>query len=316
MIYRSASKAFSVRGFTLVEILVVMVIMGLVVSTMYGLFIDSNRNANISEEVVDLQQNLRVAVDVFAADVRMAGYLIPTDVTAIENAPATIGIDLNQDGDFTDTDETGEKFTFNTASSQRIYARVVSEDGSGAGLVVEDDMDELFSDNEYIYVIRPTTKATVSGILKIGTIDSADQTANRLPLTGTTDTYYTTAYAVGNIAAGDMVVRKLDGEATPATPISYWLQSSSGSGATTNNYDLVRDDGVQTAVVASNISTMSLSYFDLDGNATTDPDEIRSIRIDISAEIDNTLGALVNMAGSNKTRSLQTLVKIRNTAGG
>jgi len=71
-------------GFSLVEILVVLVIMGLVMTSVYGIYLSSQKTSITSEEVVDVQQNLRIAYDMMARDLRMAGFSISESVVAAE----------------------------------------------------------------------------------------------------------------------------------------------------------------------------------------------------------------------------------------
>lgn len=285
-------------GFTLVEVLIVMVIMGLVVTSVYSLFISSKRSANTSEEVVDVQQNLRVATEVLASDIRMAGFLIPADQAPISNAPDAFAADSDDDG-VPDT----PPFSLNTISATRTYARVLNEATDGTGLLVDDEMSPLFLAGNLVRVIRPTTREDMSaGEWTIGAID-AD---GRMPITSS-------GYVAGSVEAGDIVVRKLTGEPLVAN-IAYWLRATPGGGD--NNFELVRDDDSTggISVVASNIADIDLTYLMADGveiDTTTDYKNIRAVRITISAETDNTKTGLANYSGV-KRRSMQTLVKIRN----
>ncbi|MFV9690401.1 MAG: PilW family protein [Desulfobacteria bacterium] len=62
------------RGFTLIELLISMALSGIVMSAIYTLFISQNRSYSIQEQVSEMQQNARVAMDRIVRDVRMAGY--------------------------------------------------------------------------------------------------------------------------------------------------------------------------------------------------------------------------------------------------
>jgi len=74
----------SESGFSLVEILVVVVIMGLVMTSVFSLYLTQQRTANTSDEVIDVQQNLRIAYDMMARDVRMAGFGHSNPIAAAE----------------------------------------------------------------------------------------------------------------------------------------------------------------------------------------------------------------------------------------
>jgi len=78
-------------GFTLVEILVVMTIFGVVIGAVYSLYLTHQKTAYVQEDVVDLQQNLRIAMDSITRDMRMAGMLVPispVEIKPLDKGPA------------------------------------------------------------------------------------------------------------------------------------------------------------------------------------------------------------------------------------
>ncbi|SHI49578.1 prepilin-type N-terminal cleavage/methylation domain-containing protein [Malonomonas rubra DSM 5091] len=302
------------KGFTLIEVLVVMVIMGLVVIAAMGLFIDNKKTSATTEEVVDVQQNLRIALETLVSDIRMAGFLIPADENPITGAPNIFGIDANRDGDLDDTDDVGNFFTLQTSSSLRAYARVVDEAFSTptVTLEVEDVMEDAFASGQWIKVIRPSTLEDLSPG-ENWAVTAVDSGANTI---SATDTGAGGSYVSGAIQAGDMVVRKQNGEAYPAV-VNYWLRPTQNAG--TNNFELVRQDDVGASVVANFISAIDLTYLMEDGTESNAPavanlDQIKAIRIVASAQTDNTKTGLDAYSGT-KTRTLRTVVKIRNVMG-
>jgi prepilin-type N-terminal cleavage/methylation domain-containing protein len=62
------------RGFSLIEVLVVVVIMGVVVGAVYALFTLSSRTYRNQDRVVVMQQNARGAIELLTQELRMAGY--------------------------------------------------------------------------------------------------------------------------------------------------------------------------------------------------------------------------------------------------
>lgn len=286
------------NGFTLVEILVVMVIMGLVVTAVYSLYISTQRTASTSEEVVDVQQNLRVALDTLVSDIRMAGFLVPSGVNAVFAAPDVI-YPSTSSTDIPDADET---FTIQTRSSSKSYARVTGEElGTSKGIRVEEAMALNFRDGNDIIVVRPTTGMVVTGPREIG-----EPVGNLLPITG---------YAASGVREGDIVVRKLAGEADVAV-ISYWLRPVEGGGD--NNFELMRGDGNSNSVIATNINALNFRYILDDGlppvNTTAAVDRIRAVLIEITGATDNTRTGLVNYSGI-KSRSIGSVASIRNSFG-
>ncbi|MDY0270493.1 PilW family protein [Trichloromonas sp.] len=288
-------------GFTLIELLIVMVVMGLVITSVYSLFINSKKTATTSEEVVDVQQNLRIAIDTLAGDIRMAGFLLPNDTDPISSAPASLGIDTNND----DAPDTGTVFSLQTISSTRAYARVISEDLYGGGLTVASGSAAAFSKDDLVHVIRPSSAKSISGPLTL-----AEPSGDVLLISTDEDAK---PYLPGSINPNDIVVKNLDEE--PKT-VSYWLCASDSAGD--NIYNLVRNNGNTTMTVASNINTIDLSYILEDGTESSAPaalEAIRAIRLTVTGQTDNTKTGLANFSGV-KTRSLQTIVKIQNAFGG
>lgn len=76
-------------GFTLVELLVVTAIMGLVIGAVYSLYLTNMRTAYNQDEVAEVQQNLRIAMDAIATDLRKAGALVPKGTDPIDSCTAT-----------------------------------------------------------------------------------------------------------------------------------------------------------------------------------------------------------------------------------
>jgi type IV pilus assembly protein PilW len=64
----------SSRGFTFVEILVVLVIMVFVVSAVYTLFSKSQWTYTAQEQIVEKQQNSRAAMEMISRELRVAGF--------------------------------------------------------------------------------------------------------------------------------------------------------------------------------------------------------------------------------------------------
>jgi prepilin-type N-terminal cleavage/methylation domain-containing protein len=64
------------QGVTLIELLIVMVIAAILVAGIYSLFITQQRSYYVQDQVSGVQQDARVALDIMARDIRMAGFLI------------------------------------------------------------------------------------------------------------------------------------------------------------------------------------------------------------------------------------------------
>ncbi len=61
------------RGITLLEVMVALVICGIVIGAVYRLFVAQTRAYSVQDQVVEIQQNVRSAMEVLLRDLRMAG---------------------------------------------------------------------------------------------------------------------------------------------------------------------------------------------------------------------------------------------------
>ena len=68
------TKYISPNGFTLFVLLVAMAITGIVAGAIYTAFQSQQKSYLIQEQVAEMQQNLRAAMDIMVREIRMAGY--------------------------------------------------------------------------------------------------------------------------------------------------------------------------------------------------------------------------------------------------
>jgi prepilin-type N-terminal cleavage/methylation domain-containing protein len=62
------------RGVTLIELLIALIISSVLIAALYRIFIDQQRTYTVQEQVVDMQQNVRTAVNRMMSEIRMAGF--------------------------------------------------------------------------------------------------------------------------------------------------------------------------------------------------------------------------------------------------
>jgi prepilin-type N-terminal cleavage/methylation domain-containing protein len=62
------------KGITLIELLIALVICGMVAAGTYRLFIAQNKAYIVQDQVADVQQNIRSAMELMVRDLRMTGY--------------------------------------------------------------------------------------------------------------------------------------------------------------------------------------------------------------------------------------------------
>jgi len=69
-----ARSISSIKGVSLIELLVVLVICGIVVAGAYRFFIVQTRAYAVQDQVIEAQQDVRLAMEILLRDLRMAGY--------------------------------------------------------------------------------------------------------------------------------------------------------------------------------------------------------------------------------------------------
>lgn len=79
LIRSKMAKPAPARGFTLVEVIIVMAILSIVMMAVMSLILPMQRSAVVQSQVVDVQGNLRVALEGMAKDFRNAGFITPGD---------------------------------------------------------------------------------------------------------------------------------------------------------------------------------------------------------------------------------------------
>ena len=65
------------RGLTLIELVVAMAVAGILLAAGYGIFLTQQKTYAVQDQVAEIQQNARVAMNMLARDVRMAGHGVP-----------------------------------------------------------------------------------------------------------------------------------------------------------------------------------------------------------------------------------------------
>lgn len=272
------------NGFTLVEILTVLVVMGLVMAPVYSTYLNTKRNSKTSVEVVDLQQNIRAALETMTADIRMAGFLIPDVDNAVNAMPASLS-DTNV-------------LSLNLATSTGVYTRVVGDFGivsSQTDIDVAKGMAEKFPENQGVRIISPTNPNTKNDVPADDVIVPADDVpdldANAIRLTPSSPITINNRDIM-------MQVNEQDDDAFPVI-VRYRLNSE------VLQRSVNSDSDTDYETIATNITSVDLSA--IPPGAL--PEEIKAIRIIVSGKITTQVSS---NAYSDKDRVIQTVVKIEN----
>jgi len=298
-------------GISLIELLVVVAVMGVIGTALFSLYFNSTRTSTATEETIEVQQNLRIALDQLNKDLRMAGFLIPSG-TALLSAPQT-PMDLNADGD---CDDAGEAcLTIQTAAPFGIASRVQSSILIDAGIddvtpkdieIALSPMVDFYNVADSLRIIRPANGSSIGGNTAAALVSALDRDVPELTLLGLAE------YAGEQVNAGDILVRVAAGSTHPGL-IRYFLQDSPAS-SDPALFDLIRNDGVANETVATQISGLTLTYLLDDGTETSAPDaaqleRIGAVRVLLTGQTD--LSKSAKFSGV-KTRQATGVARLRN----
>jgi prepilin-type N-terminal cleavage/methylation domain-containing protein len=317
------------NGFSLVEILIVIAMLGVIMGAVYSLFITNQRTAYTSDETVEVQQNLRIAMDTITKDLRMAGLLVDTSVitplSAPQNnvgvkvygsnspAPNTNNACLNCDANPVATGS--DAVTINMISASGIYARVAA-DATGVPTLslvpavgAQQASDgELFAAGDLVSIIRPFDASRIS-------------TNNYTVKASANNSITFTANIAEEVRLGDVVAKvnnidvPLRGSGNTPNPntVLYSVVNNGVAGCPFNQFCLARTaNGDAPVVVAQNIADFQLRYI-LDDNSVTDaPADLALVKAVIVTIWGETATTRMLSANTPKIRQLTSVVKLRN----
>ncbi len=72
------------RGASLLEALIALILAGIVTTAVFNVYINQHKSWTIQEEIIDMQQNARAAIDELTRQIRMAGHGLPIQLDGIE----------------------------------------------------------------------------------------------------------------------------------------------------------------------------------------------------------------------------------------
>jgi prepilin-type N-terminal cleavage/methylation domain-containing protein len=285
------------RGFSLVELLIVVMMMGIVTMAIYSLYESTQRTATSQDQTVELQQNLRVAMDQIARDIRMAGFMIPADLTPIATA--------NQNS-----------ITFNTASTFGRAARINDDptvsvvNGASVDLnltVASAAQALLFADGNFARIIRPPNQGDLFDDCIISL--TAGPSGTTLPIRIMNNSGADISSL--QLRPGDIFARITDDSNNPNT-VRYLREDDLFRRRTDETTADVDTQTVANGLRASadpNLDGLQFRYILDDGTEQTTVsgatlDSIKAVRVTLAGEVDTQQGL--------KTRSLTSIVALRN----
>jgi len=273
-------------GFTLVELLVSVALLGMVVFYLMGTFIVNQKAYMVLDQVTEVQQNARAIADLMEKDLRHAGFLVPTGA-------AVCGVDNTAQPDTVYVSDADPLLTTNALDGD-LGATVSSSVASGSSIVLT--VDDVVLDGTAFY----DTNAD-------GTPDADFQIGGGIVMTDTLDP--TRGSMCGTIEA--------------VNPVADTITLTSVSGtlaATTNPENLVvvpaheyRIDAAQTdllrnsMVLARGVEDLQFAvWIDLNDDNIVDVNEYRGNGVDpdyVASAVDHGDSREMRVSLVTRTRS-------------
>jgi type IV pilus assembly protein PilW len=121
-------------GFTLIELMVSMAISLVVLAAIAGTFTVQTRQNSAEEQIGQMQQNVRGALDLMIREIQMAGYKpAGGSFNGVETSTSTalrIKLDLNSSGD--ETDDATDDISYSFDNSTGLITRTLNNTGDSA----------------------------------------------------------------------------------------------------------------------------------------------------------------------------------------
>jgi prepilin-type N-terminal cleavage/methylation domain-containing protein len=308
-------------GFTLIELLIVMGMLGFVITAIYSLYLTHQRSAYTQDEVVEVQQNVRIAMDSITRDLRNAGTLIPrTDNPA---TAANVNVENSSVGN-----AGSNTITLNMASSQEGYAWMLNDlylAGPTTDFPVTVDSTTSignFNTGDYVRIIRPELMSEATGTAgSLYTVTSTAGTVMNLHYVAASGIQPSTSTP---FKRGDVVIKVTNAQPTGyANPNSIVYTFGTGCTCPAGQQCIIRTENLACDVVATNIANLTFTYIMDDSTNTeltqipaspnypnwTDVAKIKEVRVTVTGQ---TVTTVALSGGQAKQRTMTSMIKLRN----
>ncbi|MBI5193991.1 MAG: prepilin-type N-terminal cleavage/methylation domain-containing protein [Nitrospirae bacterium] len=265
------------KGFTLIEIMVAVAILGIVLTSLYNLFIGQVRTFEAQRDVTTTQRDIRTSLEMLERDIRMAGLGVPRGVNPI--AFVQNGTLLNA--------AAPDTISINFSLGPVTYLRTSTVTQPGNVIQVNSVTDFVVGNT--VNIISKYNNNLVGGYI----INAINTVANTLSLNADP--------TAAGIDTGDFAIKAFN-------TITY----SVAANVTTGRNNLIRNDGTVQSVIIDGVNDFQLSYIMNDKTETSAPatlSDIRRIRIDLIA------ATTKNVATRNNQqipREMITIVPVKN----
>ena len=279
------------KGLTLIELLVAMAISAVLIAAMYRTFIGQHRTYTVQEQVVDMQQNARVAINRMMREIRMAGFGNAWNILPPHGLPFSA-----IDGPFS--------YIINPRDDRNM---IIGQ---------HDDQITIIGAFEQVSTLKTSTDGTNT----IELVEKADQfnLINRKYLcVGGLETHIVTGIS-GNTITLDSNLLFNHAAGTPVFKVKAITYQLRWDNRNPNMPVLTREDqtdGGGSQVVAENIENLQFRYVLEDGSESdspADPSRIRMVRVTVHARTSLSDPDFKGGVGGFRRRTIASNILVRN----
>ncbi|MBI1910932.1 MAG: prepilin-type N-terminal cleavage/methylation domain-containing protein [Deltaproteobacteria bacterium] len=294
------------KGFTLIELVIAMAILGVLTAGMFSLYNTQHKVTHIEEDVVDVQQNLRMAMDSLSKDLRMAGF-------ALTGGESSIAL-VNNNGGIGGSDI----MTINTAAASGITARIdtglsttVSMGTPLTFTVSSGEEAGLFVIGNAVRIINPGDRSQPADTaFTVDAVDAAAQTITMTPLANAGAVDFKRGFLIAKTGEGapdtfpNQVLYCLGPSSSCAPSVSCSVQNCL--------MRIVNGSPSDSSVIATNIRDLQFRYL-IDGSQTEAdaPSNLSKVR-DVRVSMTGQTVATAELSGTAKLREMTAVAKLRN----
>lgn len=323
MYFQNTKESKTIRnrqsGFTLVELLIVMLIGSILTIGVVSVFVQQTRAMALNEDLVDLEQNLRIAMDMLHRDVRMAGAHLDKENmpvfklgTIYYNSAASLMVPLSSDGGAGSpppSDAIQMRYSPTPGLNIKIYSgsaanfSVCRPSGLSVGQRIEISYSAknggvVYPVNGYIEITQ-IANITCNGVGCPG--DECDK-----PNFSPGPSEWNPPGGLEDYDASGTVWDKIE-------TLTYFVEPDYVEDGNSFGPALMRTRGLEApAVVAFGVNNLQIIYRDVDGNPTTTLADIHAVEIELSGETRNE--HKIGGAEGKRSRAMKTEVVVRNLA--
>ena len=242
------------RGLTLVELMIALIMSSILIAALYRAFIVQQKTYTVQEQVVDMQQNVRVAINRMMSEIRMAGF---------GNLDKVLSLTGGVNG----------------------YTQIITPNSNTITIV--GGFRQIKRDSGEPILINSVGKDPLTGkdtlTLNYAT-DKFDGEKHRFISPGGLESNRV-ASRNGNVLILDLPLKVVPGTGAPIfkiEAITYGLGISDGKKLLQRN----ENTGGGAFAVAENIEDLQFEHLDANGNPTGIPANIRMVKVTVTARTD------------------------------